>query len=176
MKKMAFFVIMLLVVFGIQPVFAADPVEVTSAAATEVVETAKEVAGTAVEAPVEAVSDLADEITPEVPAPAAEPAVDAIAETPAEEAPVLEAPVVENLEFVSGEVTSLDEAASKLSIKLYGETGDGSPDKSITVSVDPNTDITDGEKDRELKSLAPGTEVDVEYDPASSKATYIFVY
>lgn len=163
MKKMSFFVIMLLVVFGIQPAFAADVAETTVAAATEVVDTAKDVVETAVEAPVEAAADIAEEITPEeVPAPA--------------EAPVLEAPVVENLEFVSGEVTSLDEAASKLSIKLYGETGDGSSDKSITVSVDPNTDITDGEKDRELKSLAPGTEVDVEYDPASSKATYIFVY
>ena len=46
----------------------------------------------------------------------------------------------------------------------------------LKVNVDENTDITDGEQDRDLKSLSVGTEVDVEYDPATNKATYIFVY
>ncbi|MBI2094562.1 MAG: hypothetical protein HYT89_00130 [Candidatus Omnitrophica bacterium] len=81
----------------------------------------------------------------------------------------------ENLEFVSGEVGSIDESAKTVTIKLYGDTEDAA-EKTVTVHLDDATDITDGEKDRELKSLAPGTEVDVEYDPASSKATYIFVY
>ena len=36
--------------------------------------------------------------------------------------------------------------------------------------------LVQGEQDRDLKSLTVGTEVDVEYDPATNKATYIFVY
>lgn len=116
-------------------------------------------------------------------APAEAPqAVEATVEIPAvvETSPVAEAPVdttaIENLEFISGEVTGMDEAAKSLTVKLYGETEDETAEKSLTVKVDETTDITDGEKDRDLKSLAAGTEVDVEYDPASNKATYIFVY
>ena len=82
----------------------------------------------------------------------------------------------QNLEFVSGEVTAVNETAKTLSVKLYGETENSTENKTLIVAVDDSTDITDGEKDRELKSLTPGTEVDAEYDPASNKATYIFVY
>ena len=81
----------------------------------------------------------------------------------------------ENLEFVSGEIGALDVAAKTATIKLYSDT-ENAGEKTVTVHLDDATDITDGEKDRDLKSLTPGTEVDVEYDPASSKATYIFVY
>lgn len=105
--------------------------------------------------------------------PAAEPA--APAEAPAEQA-VLEPELADNLEFISGEVTALDEAAKSITVKLYGETEQGAAEKNITVTVDDATDITDGEKDRDLKSLAAGTEVDVEYDSKTNKATYIFVY
>ena len=63
-----------------------------------------------------------------------------------------------------------------ITVKLYGETENEPKEKTISVKVDETTDITDGEKDRDFKSLASGTEVDVEYDPASNKATYIFVY
>ncbi|GEM_PF-1026549 len=82
----------------------------------------------------------------------------------------------ENLEFVSGEITSTDAAAKTVTVKLYGETENATNDKVLTVKLDEATDITDGEKDRDIKSLTNGTEVDVEYDPATSKATYIFVY
>jgi hypothetical protein len=82
----------------------------------------------------------------------------------------------ENLEFISGEVSSIDATAKTVTVKLYGETENNANDKILTVNVDEATDITDGEKDRDLASLAAGTEVDVEYDPASNKATYIFVY
>ena len=99
----------------------------------------------------------------------------AAASIAAAQSPVTE-PAAENLEFVSGEVTAVDAAAKTLTIKLYGETETEESVKTLTVSVDENTDITDGEKERELSSLAASTEVDVEYDPATSKATYIFVY
>ena len=82
----------------------------------------------------------------------------------------------ENLEFISGEVSTLDEPAKSLTVKLYGETENAPSDKTLKVEVDSNADITDGEQDRDLKSLSVGTEVDVEYDPATNKATYIFVY
>lgn len=106
-------------------------------------------------------------------APAAEAAVPA--EAPADQA-VLEPELADNLEFISGEVTALDEAAKSITVKLYGETEQGAAEKTISVTVDDATDITDGEKDRDLKSLAAGTEVDVEYDSKTNKATYIFVY
>ncbi len=109
---------------------------------------------------------------PEVPAETASaaPAVPAVVE------PAEDAAASENLEFVSGEVTAVNESAKTLTVKLYGEADNQAAEKTLTVSTDANTDITDGEKDRDLKSLTPTTEVDVEFDPASSKATYIFVY
>ncbi len=94
------------------------------------------------------------------------------AATPAAE----EAVVTDNLEFISGEVSAMDDAAKTVSVRLYGEIGDKASEKVLMVNVDENTDITDGEQDRELKSLTAGTEVDVEYDPITNKATYIFVY
>ena len=113
------------------------------------------------------------------------PITEAAAPPVAEVAPVEAAPAAattaetvatENLEFISGEVSVINETTNAVTIKLYGETENAPGDKSITVTVEPTTDITDGEKDRALKSLAGGTEVDVEYDPATNKATYIFVY
>jgi hypothetical protein len=87
-----------------------------------------------------------------------------------------DATLVDNLEFISGEVSELDETGKSVSVRLYGESEDATSDKVLKVTIDENTDITDGEQDRDLKSLAAGTEVDVEYDPATNKATYIFVY
>ena len=84
--------------------------------------------------------------------------------------------VSENLEFVSGEIASTDQTAKTVTVKLYGETENAANDKILTIKLDETTDITDGEKDRDIKSLTNGTEVDVEYDPATDKATYIFVY
>ena len=95
---------------------------------------------------------------------------------PATPVPAEDVAVTDNLDFISGEVSALDEAAKSVSVRLYGESEDKASDKTLTVTVDENTDITDGEQDRELKSLTAGTEVDVEYDPATNKATYIFVY
>jgi len=81
----------------------------------------------------------------------------------------------DDLEFMSGEITAIDEAAKTITVKPYQNTEDGGAEL-LTVSVDGATDITDGEQDRTLASLAPGTEVDVEYDSAKKRATYIFVY
>ena len=111
-------------------------------------------------------SIYAQQETPEAGAP--EPA-DTAAPQAKEEA------ATENLEFVSGEVTAADASAKSLTVKLYGE-NEATSGKTLTVQVTETTDITDGEKDRDFTGLAAGTEVDVEYDPATSKATYIFIY
>ena len=108
--------------------------------------------------------------------PAAAPSVPAVAPAAAPLAATDENSNLDNLEFISGEVGALDEAGKALTVKLYGETETTATDKTLKVSVDASTDITDGEQDRDFKSLAVGTEVDVEYDPATNKATYIFVY
>ena len=118
-------------------------------------------------APTEAISTAPAVTT----APVEAPAPAAATTTPAKESEVSE-----NVEFVSGEISAVDAANKSVTVKLYGETDDKAGDKVITVKTDDTTDITDGDKDRNLASLSAGTEVDVEYDPASNKATYIFVY
>ena len=55
----------------------------------------------------------------------------------------------------------MDEAAKTITVKLYGETENSASDKILTVKLDETTDITDGEKDRDAKSLTNGTEVDI---------------
>ena len=110
------------------------------------------------------------------PAPAAAPATAAPVVTEAAAPAAAENVNADNLEFISGEVGELDEAGKTITVKLYGETESATTDKTLKVSVDASTDITDGEQDRDFKSLSVGTEVDVEYDPTTNKATYIFVY
>ena len=120
--------------------------------------------------------DTAAPVTDATPMPmvdaAAAPAAGSVEAPPAPEAPA----TPENLEFVSGEISAVSEEAKTITVKLYGETEESASDKILTIKLDENTDITDGEKDRDLKSLAVGTEVDVEYDSVTTKATYIFVY
>ena len=132
---------------------------------------AEDAATTPAAAPTPAAAEVAAP-TPTAPVAEAVPAAaPAAVATPAEDAAL-----ADNLEFVSGEVSELDEPGKSVSVRLYGENEDTASDKVLKVGVDENTDITDGEQDRDLKSLAVGTEVDVEYDPATNKATYIFVY
>jgi len=110
------------------------------------------------------------------------PSVSALPTTPAATASTPEpvkaetASAADNLEFVSGQVASVDQANKMITVKFSGETEDKTNEKILSVKLDESTDITDGEKDRDLKSLTAGTEIDVEYDPATNKATYIFVY
>jgi hypothetical protein len=127
-----------------------------------------------------AAAPAATDTTAAAPAtPVAEQAPATVADAPAgvpAGAPGAPATPTDNLEFISGEISAADATAKSVTVKLYGETENAASEKMLTVSVDDTTDITDGEKDRDLKSLTPGTEVDVEYDPATKKATYIFVY
>ena len=159
--------------------YAEEAAKTTEAAPAETVaqEPAPETmpAPTAPAAPVEVAAPAPAEVVAPVPMATETPAP-AEAAAPAAPAAPTEPADLENLDFVSGEVSGLDEVAKTVTVKLYGENEDGKSDKVLTVKVDDTTDITDGEKDRDLKSLSSGTEVDVEYDPATNKATYIFVY
>ncbi len=136
------------------------------------------VVATPAETPVIATQPFASEqpVVDEAPVQSAPVAVESPVETQLAPVTTKETEISENVEFVSGEVSSIDAAAKTVTVKLYGEADDKAGDKVITVKVDESTDITDGDKDRDLGSLSTGTEVDVEYDPASNKATYIFVY
>jgi DNA segregation ATPase FtsK/SpoIIIE-like protein len=126
------------------------------------------------EAPAQEQASKLPPLAAEVVTPAPALASDAeVAEVPEE---VKDGAEAENLEFVSGEVSAIDEAAKTVTVKLYGETENETKEKVVTVKIDDSTDITDGENDRDLKSLTAGTEVDVEYDPTSKLATYIFIY
>lgn len=124
------------------------------------------------DAPSVAPTSAETEMPPVETAPVEPAAVPALEPAP----PVQDVTLADNLEFISGEVSEMDEAGKTVSVRLYGETEEAASDKVLKVNVDENTDITDGEQDRDLKSLTAGTEVDVEYDPTSNKATYIFVY
>jgi len=175
-KKASFFVVAGLILFSLtakaeetqKP--AETPVAAVATATPEPVATPVVTSTPAVvEAPVAAPTTAQTAPAP-VEANVATPAEASMTEKPKE------TEVGENLEFVSGEISAADAAAKTITVKLYGETENEPKEKSIVVNVDETTDITDGEKDRDFKSLASGTEVDVEYDPTSNKATYIFVY
>ena len=121
-------------------------------------------------------ASFAEEAPAVAPAPATTDVAQDIEVGPAVADAGTEPVISENLEFVSGEISAVSEPDKSITVKLYGETEEQANDRILTIKLDETTDITDGEKDRDLKSLTAGTEVDVEYDAASSKATYIFVY
>lgn len=162
MKKPALF--LLLMMFIAMPARSADTVnaEVQTASAEPVVAAPEPLP--AIPVPDEPATVAGEAALPtDVPAPIAEP------ET-------AEPQIAENLEFISGEISVVNVETKSITVKLYGETEQGANDKILTVTLDDATDITDGEKDRDIQSLTAGTEVDVEYDSSTNKATYIFVY
>ena len=177
MKKYVFLALSLAALLSIHQAFAAEPQTSPDAAPEADSSTTAATDSSAPSAPAAPATPAAADSNASAPAADASSAPAETAQTtPAPEAKPAAAQNTENLEFVSGEITAVDQAGKTLSVKLYGETDQNTPEKTVTIKVDETTDITDGEKDRDLKSLTAGTEVDVEYDAASSKATYIFVY
>ncbi len=164
MKKLLVISIILSSMIGM--VYAAEEASAVKDAAVTAATTAVKEAEKAIEAP-------AAPAAPEVPAV---PAVPAAPAAPAADVATQAAAAADNLEFVSGEISATDEATKTITVKLYGEADAAAKDKTLSIKIDTTTDITDGEKDRDFKSLTAGTEVDVEYDPTTNKATYIFVY
>ena len=165
MKNFSIFFLVLFLV-------SAGSVQAEDAPVAAPAEAAGVTADTVAAVPTETITRAPEPQVEPVPEAAAVPVENSAVQEPA---PAAE-PAIDNLEFISGEISALDEAAKTLTVKLYGEAESGAADKALSVTVDDATDITDGEKDRDLRSLTAGTEVDVEYDPATKKATYIFVY
>src|SRR5688500_2004175 len=101
----------------------------------------------AAEEAVSAETQAAASVTTEEAAPAPVPVPDTIAEVPVEStipaegaAPVEEpepavAALAENLEFISGEITAIDESAQSVTVKLYGETENEANDKILSVTL-----------------------------------------
>jgi hypothetical protein len=83
---------------------------------------------------------------------------------------------LDNLEFASGEATSFDAASGRLEVKVYLDDAGNPAENTIALTVDAQTEITNGEKDLDSTALKTGVEIDVEYDKNSKKATYVFVY
>ncbi len=83
---------------------------------------------------------------------------------------------LDNLEFASGETTSFDAATGKLQVKVYLDDAGNPAENTIDLTVDSETEITNGEKDLDSSALKTGVEIDVEYDKTNRKATYVFVY
>ena len=90
--------------------------------------------------------------------------------------PAEKLPDVENLDFASGEVVTLDPATGKLDVKIYLDAAGNANEQTMSLTVDPSTEITNGETDLKTDALKAGAEIDVEYDVRTKKATYIFVY
>ena len=112
---------------------------------------------------------LAEDAAPAAPAAPAADAAPAVTDTATSVEDNLD-----NLEFASGETTGFD--AGKLQVKVYLDDAGNPAESTIELTVDNDTEITNGEKDLDSSSLKAGVEIDVEYDKTSKKATYIFVY
>lgn len=83
---------------------------------------------------------------------------------------------LENVEFVTGEVSQFDKANQNLTAKIYLNNEGDSVDETIQVKVVSSTIITDGDADLTSDELTPNREVDIEYNSDTKEATYIFVY
>jgi hypothetical protein len=78
---------------------------------------------------------------------------------------------VSNFELVSGEITAMDITEKTISIKF----SEGGKKKEITVHFDDNTRVN-GSDNKNLTSLESGAEVDLRYDPETSRVVYIYIY
>ncbi|HEX5715613.1 MAG TPA: hypothetical protein VF179_05600 [Thermoanaerobaculia bacterium] len=81
----------------------------------------------------------------------------------------------DDLEFMSGEITAMDEDAKTVTLRVERTTEDKAP-TVLVLSVDKTSDITDGDQDRTFASLTVGSDVDVEYNSVTKTVTYMFIY
>jgi hypothetical protein len=84
--------------------------------------------------------------------------------------------VVDQYEFISGEIVSFDGQSGDLVVKVYLNDEGDPVNRTLKFKLDSHCEITDGENDLTVAALKPDLEVDVEYDEAQMLASYIFVY
>ncbi len=78
----------------------------------------------------------------------------------------------EPLQLVSGEIISIDEPQKTLTLKHFSEAG---LEETLVVNFDATTKV-DGQAAQSLTSIQSGTEIDLRYNPQTSRALYIYVY
>ena len=104
------------------------------------------------------------------------PAAPAVPAGEEQAAPAEDLPALENLDFASGEILTFDGASGKMDVKVYLDANGEANEQTLSLKVENQTEITDGENELKTDALAKGAEVDVEYDTRTKAATYIFVY
>ncbi len=75
-------------------------------------------------------------------------------------------------QLVSGEIVAIDASQRTIAVKLYSESGS---DETLTLSFDESTQI-DGSDAKAISSIQSGSNVDLRYNPQTSRALYIYVY
>src|SRR5258706_10342838 len=73
-------------------------------------------------------------------------------------------PALENLDFASGEILTFDAPSGKIDVKVYLDANGEANEQTLSLKVDNQTEITDGENELKTDALVKGAEVDVEYD------------
>jgi len=81
----------------------------------------------------------------------------------------------ESVQFVSGDVVSVNHKAKELTMKIYLDENGDYFESDIVVHWNQNTEITDGDTAVPSNVIQVHHAVDVEFD-AEKMATYIFVY
>jgi hypothetical protein len=74
-------------------------------------------------------------------------------------------------QLISGEVVSIDEPQKTLTVKVYSSSG---TEETLTVNFDDKTQV-DGSQ-ASLAKLASGANVELRYNPDTSRALYVYVY
>lgn len=83
---------------------------------------------------------------------------------------------VEKLAFVSAEALQYDTQTGVLKLRVFLDDEGNMSDHSMTVRVNHETEITNGEDTLDPEALYPHADVDVEYQRDDHTATYIFIY
>ena len=98
--------------------------------------------------------------------------VQASAPAAASDATVAPVQAEQEAQLVSGEIVSIDPPQKTMTVKLFTESG---KDETLTVNFDEKTQV-DGSDAKTIASVQNGSNIDLRYNPATSHASYIYVY
>jgi len=84
--------------------------------------------------------------------------------------------LAEGLVFASGEIVAVQHESQAFRVRIYFDREGNYDRHEIALTYGPQTLFTDGEQDLDRMALQKDREVDVEYDPRTRMATYVFVY
>jgi hypothetical protein len=78
----------------------------------------------------------------------------------------------QGIQLVSGEIVSIDPPQKTMTVKLFTESG---TEETLTVSFDEKTQV-DGSQATNISAVQSGANIDLRYNPQTSRASYIYVY